>query len=338
MQEKDNNINENLDVEQNENVEEKELNEDALKNFKKPIEINSKEEMYEGLSSAQKAFTDYFNKNKKVNTIIVVVFMALIVVAIFGLGQNGNAMPLILGLVIVYFIVLFVFSKRTKTKLNADADKIINDYFLNVDSYITQNEHFSDVCFDVNAKMEEERIKELRIVKDINHVGGRDVIVGKIDNHPFISGDVLVKTKETVDEKTQQFIVFLGKMFIVERPNIVNDGRIIIYLKGKGANGPTDIEDLTLQENVLSDKFAVYSSCDVSNVLNENVVALFEQYENNELLIDMFITIDASRVSFGFSFSDAVMRVPLLDEFKAETIDQYKQDVERMIAIFTAIK
>ena len=28
----------------------------------------------------------------------------------------------------------------------------------------------------------------------------------------------------------------------------------------------------------------------------------------------------------------------LLDEFKAETIDQYKQDVERMIAIFTAIK
>ena len=27
-----------------------------------------------------------------------------------------------------------------------------------------------------------------------------------------------------------------------------------------------------------------------------------------------------------------------LDEFKAETIDQYKQDVERMIAILTAIK
>jgi hypothetical protein len=52
----------------------------------------------------------------------------------------------------------------------------------------------------------------------------------------------------------------------------------------------------------------------------------------------MFITIDANRVSFGFSYSDAVMRVPLLDEFKAETIDQYKQDVERMIAIFTAIK
>ena len=127
-------------------------------------------------------------------------------------------------------------------------------------------------------------------------------------------------------------------MFIVEKPNVVNDGRIIIYLKGKGANGPTDIEDLTLQENVLSDKFAVYASCDASNVLNENVVALLEQYENNELLIDMFITIDANRVSFGFSYSDAVMRVPLLDEFKPETIDQYKQDVERMIAIFTAIK
>ena len=37
---------------------------------------------------------------------------------------------------------------------------------LNVDSYITQNEHFSDVCFDVNAKMEEERIKEEKLKKE----------------------------------------------------------------------------------------------------------------------------------------------------------------------------
>lgn len=333
MLENENNINENLDVVENENK----LNEEALKSFKKPIEIKSKDEMYQSLSSSQKAFSDYFNKNKKVNTIIVVVFMALIVVAIFGFGQNGNSMPFIVGLVIIYFVVLFVFSKRTKTKLNADADKIINDYFLNLDSYITNNEHFSEVCFDVNAKLEEERIKELRIVKDINHVGGRDVMVGKLDNYPFVAGDVLVKTKETVDEKTQQFIVFLGKMFIIDRPNLVKDGRVIIYLKGKGANGPTDIDDLTLQENVLSDKYSVYASTDVSSILNSSITQLLEEYENNELLLDMFITIDKERISFGFSYSDAVMRVPLLDEFKAETIDQYKQDVERMVAIFTAI-
>lgn len=326
-----------LNVEED-GLDRKDDEENNLKDFIKPIKIASREEMYESIENDQKNFTDYFNKNKKTNTLIVTIFMAAIVIVIFALGSTGFYIPLIIGLIVAYIVVLTIFSNKTKKKLNADADRIVNDYFVKLDSYIFSDEHFSDVCFNVNAKLEEARIKELRIIKDINHIGGRDVIVGKFYDSPFIAGDLLIKTEEKNNNKTQQYIVFLGKMFLIEKPNIVQDGRIIIYLKGKGANGPTDIDDLTKVEGVLSEKYDVYASCDVNNVLNKDVIDVLEQFETNEMLIDMFITIDENRMSFGFSYSDAVMRVPLLDQFDAESIDQYKQDVERMIAIFGAIK
>lgn len=313
--------------------------ENKEKDYSKPVYIESEEALFNNIETRQKAFSEFFNGNKKTSTIILVVFVVLMVAAVFLLGKmEGVFLPVIVGLIVVYFVILFFFSNKSKTQLNENADRLIDEFFLELDSYVTQNEAFSDLTFDSHSKIDEEEIKKVRLVKDINHVGGRDVIRGKIFDNDFSAGDVLIKTLETDEEGTSKhYIVFLGKMFIIEK-SLTSEGRAIIYLKGKGANGPTDIDDLQKVEGLLSEKYDVYSSFDLTNIVNSKVKDILEQFENNEMLLDMFISIDTERVEFGFSYSDAVMRVPLVEELNRESITQYKQDVERMIAILAAIK
>lgn len=320
--------------------EKKPVSESAKDASHTPIAYGGEEQLLQHIEENQKTFAAYFKKNKSINTLIIVIFMVAIMAAIFLLGSiSGTYMALILVLVVIYFIVLYVFSKFTKKKLNADATKLIGEYFDGLDSYITDQPEFSDVRFNFDEKLEEESIRNLRLVKSIEHIGGRDVITGSLLGSSFRAGDVLIKTQETDEKgKKQQFIVFLGKMFICDIEDIVPEGRAVLYLKGKGANGPTDIEDLEEKTGVLSEKYAVYASCDIASVLNGEARELLEQYETNATLIDMFITIDSKHLSFGFSYSDDLMRVPLFDPLVPEAVKQYKRDVERMVAFLKAVK
>ena len=232
--------------------------ENKEKDYSKPVYIESEEALFNNIETRQKAFSEFFNGNKKTSTIILVVFVVVMVAAVFLLGKmEGVFLPVIVGLIVVYFVILFIFSNKSKTQLNENADRLIDEFFLELDSYVTQNEAFSDLTFDSHSKLDEEEIKKVRLVKDINHVGGRDVIRGKIFDNDFSAGDVLIKTLETDEEGTSKhYIVFLGKMFIIEKA-LTSEGRAIIYLKGKGANGPTDIDDLQKVEGLLSEKYDV---------------------------------------------------------------------------------
>ena len=254
------------------------------------------------------------------------------------LGGDGSNIIVSALAVVIYFIIISNYSKKTKAKLNEDSLKVLDDYFSLVDSYVTNNELFSEVKFNREYKLDEDTFKNLRICKDIDSVVARDYISGKLCGYNFVAGDNCVKTKEKDAQGNEQtYIVFLGKLFVLDIPNLVNEGRAIIYLKGKGANGPTDIEDLTKVEGVLSEKFDVYSSCDVNTVLNKKVKSLLEKFEVNEALVDMFITIDAEKLSFGFSYSDGVMVVPLTESLKKEDLLEYKKNVELMVEIVDSL-
>lgn len=326
------------------NSEEKEEKQEEVKtekeNYYERVEIGSIEEVFTKMEANQKSFSDYFKKNKKINTLIMVIFMAVIMLLVTLLGSNSGAfMPLIVGLMVAYFVVLTIFSKKTKKKLNEDAEKVILEYSVQLDSLITKNDYFTNISFNVKDKLPQEYATDLKIIKNIFHVGGRDVIKGELLGVPFVAGDLLIKTQELNEKgKNQQYIVFLGKLFVLEQKELVKEGRAIIYLKGKGANGPTDIEDLTKREGLLSEKYDVYASCEIEKLLTDEVKSCLEAFEINEHLIDMFITIDENKFAIGFSYADSLMSIPLFDPVVREAIIQYNDDVERMVALFEAIK
>lgn len=324
--------------EETEETEKKEVtvqNESEESDFLSPIEL--KEDIFLQMEENRKKFDDSFKKTKRINLLIVCGFMAVIVLIIIFLRGNGAFLPVLIVLVALYFIVLSLYSKKTKEKLNAEASSTIRDYFAILDSYITQNEAFGEVKFNAERKLDETLFPSLKICKDIHHVGGRDVIRGTLFGDPFVAGDSLVKTNEKKEDGTmQEYIVFLGKLFVIEKKRPDLEGRIVIYLKGKGANGPTDIEDLTKCEGILSDKFDVYASENSCDVLSAEMKETLESYERNDTLIDMFITIDKERTSFGFSYSDGVMKVPLFEPIPKEEILQFKSDVEKMVGFLSA--
>lgn len=297
------------------------------------------EDFYNQVDENQKAFNSFFKKNKTVNFIIIISFLILIVAVIILLRNSGAFIPVMAVLVVIYFVILHIFSKKVKAKMNNEANITIAKYISLLDSYVTQNKAFSDVKFNSEEKIDGDLFVSLKIVKDIFHVGGRDVLKGKIFDMPFVGGDCLVKTREAKEDgSTQDYIVFLGKLIVIDTALELNGGRAIIYLKGKGANGPTDIEDLNKVDGLLSNKFDVYASCDLNAVLNDEAKKALEAFSINENLIDMFITVEDKRLAIGLSYSDGIMTIPLFDAVKRECVEQYKEDMEKVVAFVEAMK
>ena len=52
----------------------------------------------------------------------------------------------------------------------------------------------------------------------------------------------------------------------------------------------------------------------------------------------MFITINNSKLAFGFSYNDGIMVVPLTNPVGKNDIKEYKKDVELMVEIVEHLK
>ena len=337
MEEKDINVNEESlkENEQKENNKEEIKTETNVLDTKTLYERNDVtvfDSLYDTTVDNQTKFSTSYKKIRRISNIIMFSMMAIILVLLFVFGNNPTFIGVAIALVVVYLVGLFVSQKKIKDKLNIESTKVVNDYFTNLDSYITRDTLFSDVKFNYEIKLPEDTFKNLRLFKDIYYVGGRDYIEGKFNDIHFLAGDNIIKTHGTKEDGSKQdYIVFLGKLFSFDK-SLTSEGRAIIYLKGKSLNLPTDIDNLNVVEGILDDKFVVYSNFDVSNILNE-IKEDLEKYSVNDQLLDMFISITEEKIGFAFSYADSVMSVPLLDPVNKEDLTRYTQDVDVMVDI-----
>lgn len=337
MEEKDINVNEESlkENEQKENNKEEIKTETNVLDTKTLYERNDVtvfDSLYDTTVDNQTKFSTSYKKIRRISNIIMFSMMAIILVLLFVFGNNPTFIGVAIALVVVYLVGLFVSQKKIKDKLNIESTKVVNDYFTNLDSYITRDTLFSDVKFNYEIKLPEDTFKNLRLFKDIYYVGGRDYIEGKFNGISFVAGDNIIKTHGTKEDGSKQdYIVFLGKLFSFDK-SLTSEGRAIIYLKGKSLNLPTDIDNLNVVEGLLDDKFVVYSNFDVSNILNE-IKEDLEKYSVNDQLLDMFISITEEKIGFAFSYADSVMSVPLLDPVNKEDLTRYTQDVDVMVDI-----
>lgn len=337
MEEKDINVNEESlkENEQKENNKEEIKTETNVLDTKTLYERNDVtvfDSLYDTTVDNQTKFSTSYKKIRRISNIIMFSMMAIILVLLFVFGNNPTFIGVAIALVVVYLVGLFVSQKKIKNKLNIESTKVVNDYFTNLDSYITRDTLFSDVKFNYEIKLPEDTFKNLRLFKDIYYVGGRDYIEGKFNGISFVAGDNIIKTHGTKEDGSKQdYIVFLGKLFSFDK-SLTSEGRAIIYLKGKSLNLPTDIDNLNVVEGILDDKFVVYSNFDVSNILNE-IKEDLEKYSVNDQLLDMFISITEEKIGFAFSYADSVMSVPLLDPVNKEDLTRYTQDVDVMVDI-----
>ena len=180
MEEKDINVNEESlkENEQKENSNKEEIKTETnvldTKTLYERNDVTVFDSLYDTTVDNQTKFSTSYKKIRRISNIIMFSMMAIILVLLFVFGNNPTFIGVAIALVVVYLVGLFVSQKKIKDKLNIESTKVVNDYFTNLDSYITRDTLFSDVKFNYEIKLPEDTFKNLRLFKDIYYVGGRD--------------------------------------------------------------------------------------------------------------------------------------------------------------------
>ncbi len=290
------------------------------------------------VEEARLKFFDTYKKQKRINLIVMIAFVAVLVLFMVLFGTNPNMFTYFLIFVIIYFAFMWLYSKKSKAKLNDSIDEYVTTYGRLIDSYVFTDQNFTDMKIFYHKQFDLERIKKSRVVKDINHVGSRDMIEGNFDDDPFTVGDLLINIKIPNEKKPKP--VFIGKYFEFPYLQLVEEGRTIVYLKGNELSvGPSDIADLTeVKIEGLKDEYIVYSSEDKPKAhFSKAVIEVLNKFETNDTLIDMFLSFTETQTSLGLSYADNVMVIPLMDPFKIDPINQYQSDVLKVVDLMKAL-
>lgn len=316
--------------------------EEVKNEFLKPVKarhISSVSEEMENYNKKVDAFNVEYKQSRRVNIILLIVVAIIFIGSVALSSVIGQAYIFILiGGVVLYFVLTTVFSKKNQKKITAKANEILNDYFSFTDSYAYDDEAFSDVVFDYNVKLDPSYLLSLDIFKDVDSVAGRDLVKGKLLGIDFLAGDGSIKTKE-VNEKGKNIlaIVFYGKAVFLEK-SYINEGRLVVYLKGKGNDAPTNVEGLEVVNTPLSERFVVYSEKGNEKILTKKVCEKIEKMEINDNLYDFFIVFNNQRTIFLFSYSDEMMVISVDHHLEEKLVEQYPSDARKMVEIVKALE
>ncbi len=302
------------------------------------LEVN-KEEMCAKIEETRLNFFNLYKRQKRINLIVMLVFLAVIVLFMVLFGTDPSKFSYALVAIVIYFAFMWIYSKKMRTILNEAVDKYISTYSRLVDSYVFNQENVSDVEIFFHRKVELDQVKRARVVKDINHVGSRDLIEGKMFDISFVASDLLINTLVAGEKKPKP--VFIGKYFEFDDINLTKEGRTLIYLQGNEQSvGPSDINDLEkVNIDGLKDKFKVYSSeKEPQKILNLEMINALNAFEPNDDLIDLFISFNEDKAYIGLSYSDELMVIPLMKEFNVGPTEQYHGDMIKLLTLVKSFK
>ena len=307
-----------------------------------PNDLQVIDNLDERLLSYSKGVDDFnviYKKSKRINIILLIAVAIIFVLAVVLSSYIGNWYILILAIGLIgYFVASSLFSRSSEKKLTEIGTNSLKEYFTIADSYYYQNPAFKDVAFDYNSKLNASYFTSLNLFKNVSTVAGRDLIVGTLDDINFVSGDGSIKTLETNEKgKKLSCIVFYGKASFINK-TYVDEGRLIVYLKGKGNDAPTKVDDLEVKDNILSDRFIVYTSNGNEKILSKEVVSALERYEISDNLLDLFITFDTRHTSFLFSYRDEIMNISVDQPINKDYLDQHRNDIEKMVEVVRALE
>ena len=82
------------------------------------INLSDENTFFNLVNTRQKKFMDYFNKTKKMSTIFMLICLAVIILVFFLGRESGAFIYICLGFVLVYFVLIKLYIKKTKSKLN----------------------------------------------------------------------------------------------------------------------------------------------------------------------------------------------------------------------------
>lgn len=302
------------------------------------ISFNNDDEVLQNVENNRTEFNVFYGKTKKVNMLIMIISLVFIIIAVFISSGQSQYFAIVLVLVVAYFGVTYFYSKKTRTKLDAMVQTYIRNYAFAIDSYVFNSEDFSKIIIKHDDKYDQQHLVDHNIMKNIHHIGSRDLVSGLISKTEFTVCDCVVHVSVPDSKKTKP--TFLGKLFDLNVKIATEGCRTAIYYKGQETVGLDTLEGLELVViDGLNENYVVHSNDPkVKKIVNSTLIAALNNITYDATLIDMFINIDDSKTFIGLSYGDDLMVIPLLKACIKEPITKYYGDVQSVVAIVKSLE
>jgi hypothetical protein len=282
---------------------------------------------HDEIEESRKTFFATHNKIMKTNRIVGICFI-VIMLAVIVLSYVIPSLTLVLFIAVaVFFVGILLFTRFARKKMDQAVGLYLTTYSSYSDSYLYDGEPFSDILYGFKVKPDAQVMAKMDFKNELFHIGSRDLVKGKMNGRTFEVADVSYKTGKPKDKKTHK-TVFVGKVINLPYKNS-STGRTLCYLKGCGDAEPDKLADVNMVEiKGLDTKWKVYSSCSGCNsIFNHQLVTALNQFNCDEMLNDIIISIESEQILIGLSYSDSYMIIPMEKEFDANGISHYKNDL-----------
>lgn len=313
------------------------------KNAKKgkpaPVVYQYDDDNLRAIEDARLAFSKDYKKSNLWKWIVTIICLVVIVAgwlvttipevnkAFSSVNEN---FPTIFTLILVglSLVALLVFSSIFKK----DIDKKMKAYFSKFYEY--QNAYiFPETCENlkgsVDSKLDESKLKECGIYKDIAKIGSRACYEFDYEGHHIVMSDAAAQTQDKKALRT----VFVGKFAYFQNDYVGED--ILIYFKGnKRALPPTNLAGRNLYKD--SKTMVIYGPVSTRKVLTHDVQMALAKFDTNKTFVDMAISIKEGMTYIAMGFEDDLMVLPLEKPFNPNPTKEAKKDIAEVLDLITA--
>jgi hypothetical protein len=279
------------------------------------------------------AFMAYYKKQKLYNNIAMIAVVAVVISAYVFIQGMLNMQYLTLGIVAATLVLLLVYSKIMRTRVDKATKTYIREYYDLQTSLVFPGDKFGDAKIEMTARLDDKEFTDAGIIKEIIRTSSRGLITASFSNAKISLADLAAY--DTIDRKKGP--VFLGKFLTCEN-HLSLDGRVLIYIKPKIAGkGPNDLADL--KEVLATESYVIYSSTsDYSKIISMRVIDVINSMSVNETLTDVTISIKSGKTCIALSYNDSLMVIPLQAPYNPMPTEKYRQDIEKISELITLIK
>jgi len=291
------------------------------------------EEINKLIEEKRAAFMAFYKKQKLYNNIAMIAVVAVVIAAYVFVQGVLNMQYLTLGIVAAVLVILLVYSKVMRTRVDKATKTYIHEYYDLQTSLVFPSGKFTNASIEMTARLEDKEFTEAGIIKEIIRTSSRGLITASLGDTKIYLADLAAY--DTVDRKKGP--VFLGK-FLTSDNHLSIDGRILIYIKpkiaGKGPNALDDVKEVSS-----TDSYIIYSSTnDYSKIITKHVIDVINSITIDETLTDVTISIKSGKTCIALSYTDSLMVIPLQATYNPAPSEKYRLDIEKIAELITLIK
>jgi hypothetical protein len=278
-------------------------------------------------------FMTFYKKQRLMNNIALVVSLVLIITVYLVIQAIFSQNLIALGSVALILLMLFIFSKVTRPKMEAATKAYIEVYYNLLSNIVFPVSAYPDVKVDPQGKLAIDTFADSGFLKNVSRINSRALTTVTLGGHSALVCDLAVYAK--ADKK--QMPVFLGK-FISADNTQKTDGRLLIYRKSKVAGkGPDMTDDVKLVED--NEQHTIYATeGNTKKWPVEAIISALDSLDIGDILTDCALSIKDGKTTILLSYSDALMVIPLQTPFVPHAINHYASDLCKITEIIGLIK